>query len=87
MTLKTIVVPVNLFSMLTSLVRLKYGNLDADVYPEIQKAENAIKNEKESTMIADRESFSNMTALARLKYGNIDADVYALIQEAENLLS
>ena len=87
MSLKTIVVPVKLFSSLTSLVRLKYGNLDADVYAEIEKSEQAIKNEKESVMIADRESFSNMAALVRLKYGNLDADVYSLIQEAENLLS
>lgn len=87
MTSKTLIVPVKLFSSLTSLVRLKYGNLDSDVYAEIEKAENAIKTEKKSTMVADRESFSNMTALVRLKYGNLDADVYSLIQKAENLLS
>lgn len=87
MTLKTIVVPVKLFSSLISLVRLKYGNLDADVYAEIEKAENAIKNEKKSIMIADRKSFSNMAALVRLKYGNLDSDVYSLIKEAETLLS
>ncbi len=31
-------------SIMTSLCRIKYGNLDADVYAEIEKSETLIKN-------------------------------------------
>lgn len=84
---KNITVPVALFSSLTSLVRIKFGNLDADVYSEIQKAEASLKDQKQDMMVADYDSFSTMAGLTRLKYGNRDADVYFLIEKAGNYLS
>lgn len=84
---KNITVPVVLFASLTSLVRLKFGNLDADVYAEIEKAEEALKGLKDGNMVADYDSFSTMAGLTRLKYGNRDADVFALVEEAGKCLS
>lgn len=84
---KNITVPVILFASLTSLVRTKFGNLDADVYSEIEKAEDALKGLKDGNMVADFNSFSTMAGLTRLKYGNREPDIYALVEQAETLMS
>lgn len=84
---KNIKVPVTLYASLASLVNLKYGNLDPDVYALVQKVNGLIAVESDAHMVTDHSTFVNIKSLVRLKYGNLDADVYKLIEEAEKLLS
>lgn len=69
---------------MTGLVKLRYGNGDAEIWSEIQKAEALLDAEfaLKQDLLA---SLRVMMALAKLKYGNEDADVWNEIQKADEI--
>ena len=69
---------------MTGLVKLRYGNGDAEIWSEIQKAEALLDAEfaLKQDLLA---SLLVMTALVKLRYGNEDPDIWAEIQKAEEV--
>lgn len=85
--MKTVRISNILFSAITSLVRLKYGNLDKEIYQVIESAEEILKTNNEKYIQVPHEILSNLTSLARIKYGNLDKDVDQIIRAVHNHLN